>query len=85
MRDPWVALAWCIGVLFLIAVMVRLVRWAKRGGSRTSAMASTLVLMVGLGLAPESDRQRLEEAREDKGKKGGESGDPPDPDINDPR
>ena len=80
MRDAVVALAWCLGSFLLIASMVLLVRWAKRGGRATQAAAGVL-LIFGLGLAPDVERQRIEDAREEKGKKGGQSGDPPDPEI----
>jgi hypothetical protein len=37
-----------------------------------------MVLLLGIVLVPEQlPQQRIEEAREDKGKKGAESGDPP--------
>jgi hypothetical protein len=80
-RDALVALAWCLGFVLLIAGMIALVRWAKRAGRSTSAIAGTALLMFGLGLAPDVERQRLEEARESKDKTGGQSGDPPNPEI----
>ena len=81
MRDALVALAWCFGFVLLITTMVLLVRWARRAGRKASAVAGTALLLFGLGIAPEVERQRLEEARESKGKKGGQSGDPPDPEL----
>lgn len=81
MRDGLVALAWCVGIVLLIAVMVMLVRWAKRAGRNAAGFAGTALLLFGLGLAPDVERQRLEEARESKDRKGGQSGDPPDPEI----
>lgn len=79
MRDGLVALAWCLGFVLLIAGMIMLVRWAKRAGRNVAGVAGTALLLFGLGLAPDMERQRLEEARESKDKKGGQSGDPPDP------
>jgi hypothetical protein len=75
------AVAWYLGILVLIAVGVSLVRWAKRAGRTAAGFAGTALLLFGLGLAPEVERQRLEEARESKDKKGGQSGDPPDPQV----
>ena len=67
----------CIGLLIL-ALMVSLVRWAKRGGRGMALLGSAMVLLLGVGLVPEQlPEQRIEEAREEKGRKGGESGDPP--------
>jgi hypothetical protein len=81
LRDALVALAWCLGILLLIVLMVLVVRAAKRAGRKTSAVAGTMLLMFGLGIAPDVDRERLEDAREEKGRKGGQSGDPPDPEV----
>lgn len=81
MRDAGVALAWCFGFVLLIAIMVLLVRWAKRAGRNAAGFVGAGLLLFGLGLAPEVERQRLEDARESKDKKGGQSGDPPDPEI----
>jgi len=41
-------------------------------------MASAMLLVLGIGLPiVNPPQQGIEEAREDKGRKGGESGDPP--------
>jgi hypothetical protein len=72
------ALEWCLGALVVIAVMIALVRWARRGGRSAGLLGSAMVLLLGIGLVPEQiPQQRIEEAREQKGKKGAESGDPP--------
>jgi hypothetical protein len=75
-------MAWCFGALLVIALTALLIRWAKRPRSKTQAVAGTMLLMFGLGLTPDVDRQRIEDAREgEKAKKGGQSGDPPDPEV----
>ena len=61
-----------------LVAMIALVRWARRGGRGPAMLGSALVLLLGIGLVPEQlPQQRIEEAREEKGKKGAESGDPP--------
>jgi len=54
------------------------VRWAKGHSTRSQLLASAMILVLGIG-APvvNPPQQGIEEAREDKGKKGSESGDPP--------
>jgi hypothetical protein len=74
-----VVVEWGIGALVVLALMVALVRWAKKGGRGPAMLGSALVLLLGAGLVPEQPKQRMEEAREQKGKKGAESGDPPTP------
>jgi hypothetical protein len=72
------ALEWCTAAIMTIWVMVALIRWAKRGGRGTALLGSAMVLLLGIGLVPEQiPQQRIEEAREEKGKKGPESGAPP--------
>jgi hypothetical protein len=62
----------------LLASAVSAVRWAKRGSSGTQLVASAMMLVLGMfapGVQP--PEQGIEQVREDKGKKGSESGDPP--------
>ncbi len=73
------AVGWTLAALLLIAALYSLVRWARRDRRGATIVGSALVLLFGGGLVPDSSRQRTEEAREDKGKKGAESGDPPEP------
>lgn len=40
-------------------------------------MANALMLVLSMGVVVKPPQQAIEEAREDKGRKGGESGDPP--------
>jgi hypothetical protein len=74
MGEPILSIGWCAGGLFALAVAIALIRWAKKGGRGAALVGSALVLMLGAGLVPEPPQQRIEEAREDKGKKGAESG-----------
>lgn len=60
-----------------LAVMILLIRWARKGGRGAGVLGSAMLLLLGMGLVVNPPQQRIEEAREDKGKKGGESGDPP--------
>ena len=54
------------------------IRWAKRHSTGAQLMASAMMLVLGMG-GPivNPPQQGIEEAREDKDKKGSESGDPP--------
>jgi hypothetical protein len=71
------ALEWSLVVMFAFGMTAVTMRWAKRGGRGPAILGSTLVLLLGGGLAPEQRQQAIEEAREEKGKKRAESGDPP--------
>jgi hypothetical protein len=54
------------------------VRWAKGGTPGASFVASAMMLVLGLyAPAIKPPQQEIEEARQDKGKMGSESGDPP--------
>jgi hypothetical protein len=74
------------GVVIFVVILSTLwagaacMRWAKRGSSGTQLMASAMLLVLGMG-APvvHPPQQGIEEAREDKSRKGSQSGDPPDP------
>jgi O-antigen ligase len=68
-----------VAIVLVLVVGVCLIRWAKKGGRSVAMLGSALVLLLGAGLAPAPPQQRMEEAREEKGKKGAESGDPPNP------
>jgi hypothetical protein len=54
------------------------VRWAKRQSTGAQLLASAMLLVLGVS-APvvHPPQQGIEEAREDKQQKGGQSGDPP--------
>jgi hypothetical protein len=67
-------------VLVAVALLVGAVgsvRWARRGGAAARLMASALILVLGAGLVVRPPRQGVEQAEEEQGKTGGESGDPP--------
>jgi hypothetical protein len=54
------------------------IRWAKRSSTGAQVLASAMLLVLGMGgPVVKPPQQGIEEAREDKGKKGSESGDPP--------
>ena len=65
-------------VVMLLFGAILAVRWARRGSGGTEFVASAMMLMLGMfGPAVQPPEQGIEEARNDKGKKGAESGDPP--------
>jgi hypothetical protein len=71
-------------VVVVLVVMVALlaafgsIRWAKRHSTGAQLLASAMMLVLGIGVPiVNPPQQGVEEAREDKGKKGSESGDPP--------
>jgi hypothetical protein len=67
-----------LAAAFLLMSAVGAVRWAKRGTPGASFVASAMMLVLGMyAPAIKPPQQGIEEAREDKGKKGSESGDPP--------
>lgn len=62
----------------LLVSAVGAVRWAKRGSSGTEFVASAMMLVLGMfAPAVQPPEQGIEQTREDKGKKGSESGAPP--------
>ena len=59
------------------------VRWAKRHSTGAQLVAGAMLLVLGFSMpVVKRPQQGLEEAREDKGKKGAQSGDPPEIPIN---
>ena len=79
MRDlEWgLAVGSCTALVLFGAIW--LIRWAKKGGRSAAMLGGLLFITLGGALVPQPPHQRIEEAREDKGKKGDESGDPPAP------
>jgi hypothetical protein len=76
------ALIRAAGIVLVVAVVlggaVGSVRWAKRQSTGTQLLASGMILVLGIGVPiVNPPQQGIEEASEDKGKKGSESGDPP--------
>jgi ABC-type amino acid transport system permease subunit len=78
MRLPIRAIAIVLAVMVTLMVAIGSVRWAKRNSTGAQLLASAMILVLGIGVPiVNPPQQGIEEAREDKGKKGSESGDPP--------
>lgn len=79
MRAPIRAVVIVLVVMVASLTAVGGIRWAKRHSTGAQLLASAMILVLGV-TAPvvNPPQQGIEEAREDKGKKGAESGDPPD-------
>lgn len=77
MSEILYGIAWTLGGVLLIAGLVAAVRWAKRAGRKAATIGGALMLLMSMGVVPPQELQRIEEAKEPKGKKGAESGDPP--------
>ena len=76
--TEWMALIKVMCVLFLIAVLSLCVVLARRSSPGTrAALGGMLMLFFGGAAVPPRETQTIEEVKEDKGKKGAESGDPP--------
>ena len=76
------ALIRAVVIVLVVAVVlwaaVGSVRWAKRQSTGAQLLASAMILVLGIGVpVVNPPQQGIEEAREDKGKKGSQSGDPP--------
>jgi hypothetical protein len=78
MRDALRSVVIVLACILVLSAGVGAVRWAKRYSTGAQILAGALILVLGIG-APviNPPQQGIEEAREDKGKKGAESGDPP--------
>ena len=77
MRAILYGLGWTLGSILVIGSMVLTVRKAKRGNGTATALVAGL--LMGLGAMPGMCAATVQEAKERKGKKGAESGDPPFP------
>ena len=65
-------------VVLLIWIAVGGARCAKRHSTGSQLVAGSMLLVLGISMAiVKHPQQGLEQSREDKGKKGAESGDPP--------
>ncbi len=82
MRSTLYALCWTFGAILVIASLVLSVRKAKAG--RGTATALVVGLLMGFGVMPEMGPTPVQEAKDRKGKKGAESGDPPSSDEDGP-
>jgi hypothetical protein len=66
-------------VVIVIWIAAASVRWAKRHSTGAQLVAGAMLLVLGFTVPiVKRPQQGVEEARLDKGKKGAESGDPPD-------
>jgi ABC-type amino acid transport system permease subunit len=78
MRAPIRAIAIVLVVTVALLAAVGSIRWAKRHSTGAQLLASAMILVLGIGVPiVNPPQQGVEEAREDKGKKGSESGAPP--------
>ena len=78
MRDTLRSIAIVFACILVVSAAVGAVRWAKRHSTGAQILASAMLLVLGIGIPViNPPQQGIEEAREDKGKKGAESGDPP--------
>jgi hypothetical protein len=78
MRASIRAIAIVLAVVVTLLGAVGSVRWAKRHPTGAQLLASAMIMVLGIGVPiVNPPQQGIEEAREDKGKKGAESGDPP--------
>jgi hypothetical protein len=78
MRFPIRAIAIVLVVIVTLFMAIGSVRWAKRHSTGAQLLAGAMILVLGIGVPiVNPPQQGIEEAREDKGKKGSESGDPP--------
>jgi hypothetical protein len=78
MASPLVGLIPAAVLVGILATVVG-VRWARRHARGAQFVAGGMMMILGM-IAPmiaKPPEQGIEEAREDKGKKGAESGDPP--------
>ncbi len=78
MRAMFRATAIVLAVIVTISLAVGSIRGVKRHPIGAQFLASAMLLVLGLTAPiPNPPQQGIEEAREDKDKKGSESGDPP--------
>jgi hypothetical protein len=72
------AIAIVLAVIITMLTAVGSIRCAKRHPTGAQFLASAMIMVLGVGVPiVNPPQQGIEEAREDKGKKGSESGDPP--------
>jgi ABC-type amino acid transport system permease subunit len=77
-RDTLRGIAVVLAIIIALSGAIGSIRWAKRQSTGAQFLASAMLLVLGIG-SPivNPPQQGIEEAREDKGTKGSESGDPP--------
>ncbi len=78
MRALIRATAIVLTIVLMLFMATGAIRWAKRQSTGSQLLASAMMMVLGFGMPiVKPPQQDIEEAREDKGRKGGESGDPP--------
>ena len=78
MRDVLRSIAIVFASILLLSAAVGGIRWAKRHSTGAQILAGAMLLALGIGVPViNPPQQGIEEAREDKGTKGAESGVPP--------
>jgi hypothetical protein len=78
MRDVLRSIAIVLAFTVLLSAAFGGIRWAKRHSTGAQLLASAMILVLGIGVPViNPPQQGVEEARQDKGTKGAESGAPP--------
>jgi ABC-type amino acid transport system permease subunit len=78
MRDVLCSIAIVLACIVVLSAAMGAIRWAKRYSTGAQVLASAMILVLGMGVPVINPPQGgIEEAREDKGTKGAESGVPP--------
>jgi hypothetical protein len=78
MRDVLRSIAIVLAFIVVLSAAVGSIRWAKRHSTGAQILASAMILVLGISVPViNPPQQGVEEAREDKGTKGAESGAPP--------
>lgn len=74
MRALLRAIAIVLAIMIAVLGAVGSIRWAKRHPTGAQLLASAMIMVMGVGVPIiNPPQQGIEEAREDKGKKGSES------------
>ena len=78
MRATLRAIAIVLAIIVTMLAAVGAIRWAKRHPTGAQFLASAMIMVLGVGVPiVDPPQQGIKEAREDKRKKGSESGGPP--------
>jgi hypothetical protein len=78
MREVLRSVAIVLASVAILGAALSGIRWAKRHSTGAQFVASAMILLLGIGVPIiHPPQQGVEEAREHKGQKGAQSGDPP--------
>ena len=78
MRDVLRSIGIVLAFIVVLSAAMGGIRWAKRHSTGAQILAGAMLLVLGIGVPViNPPQQGIEEAREDKGTKGAESGAPP--------